>query len=243
MIDRSTNIKSALRSRQRGFLLNPFRFSPSGGGGGSDPLWSSVALLLPLDAGFTDASSSPKTVTNSLGTIVSSPSKFGSGALSLPGSGSRITTSSYALGAGSFCIEFWLYLSSLPNAQKGLFGNSSSSPYVFAGINGSNQIFVSFNGAPTIGGDAEFGVTAGVWNHIAIVRNMSACALYINGSVSLGGTGTNSSNYNQTTHHFGSYSTSSGDSLACVMDDIRVTIGSPRYTGNFTPPTAPFPNS
>lgn len=34
MILRSTDIRSALRSRQRGFLLNPYRF---GGGGGSTP--------------------------------------------------------------------------------------------------------------------------------------------------------------------------------------------------------------
>lgn len=31
----STNIRGALRSRQRGFLLNPFRFLGGGGGGGS----------------------------------------------------------------------------------------------------------------------------------------------------------------------------------------------------------------
>lgn len=35
MILRSTDIRSALRSRQRGFLLNPYRFG--GGGGGSPP--------------------------------------------------------------------------------------------------------------------------------------------------------------------------------------------------------------
>lgn len=34
MISRSTDIRAALRSRQRGFLLNPFRF-----GGGASPTW------------------------------------------------------------------------------------------------------------------------------------------------------------------------------------------------------------
>lgn len=33
-IDRSTDVRAALRSRQRGFLLNPFRFGAGGGGGG-----------------------------------------------------------------------------------------------------------------------------------------------------------------------------------------------------------------
>lgn len=35
MIDRSTNIRGALRRRQRGFIINPFRFGGGGGGGSS----------------------------------------------------------------------------------------------------------------------------------------------------------------------------------------------------------------
>lgn len=34
MIDRSTNIRHALRQRQRGFIINPFRFGGGGGGSG-----------------------------------------------------------------------------------------------------------------------------------------------------------------------------------------------------------------
>lgn len=48
MISRSTDIAGALRSRQRGFLLNPFRFG--GGGGGFTP------LDLPGIRGWWDAS-------------------------------------------------------------------------------------------------------------------------------------------------------------------------------------------
>lgn len=42
MISRSTDICAALKSRQRGFLLNPFRFG-GGGGGGGGPTVESVA--------------------------------------------------------------------------------------------------------------------------------------------------------------------------------------------------------
>jgi len=48
MIHRGTDIKAALRSRQRGFLLNPFRFS--GGSGGTTP------ASLPGLSGWYDAS-------------------------------------------------------------------------------------------------------------------------------------------------------------------------------------------
>lgn len=39
MISRSTNVREALRSRQRGFLLNPARFA---GGGGGSSVWNSA---------------------------------------------------------------------------------------------------------------------------------------------------------------------------------------------------------
>lgn len=40
MISRDTNIGQALRSRQRGFLLDPFRFGAGGGGSGSGTTWN-----------------------------------------------------------------------------------------------------------------------------------------------------------------------------------------------------------
>ena len=42
MILRSTNVRAALRRRQRGFLLNPYRF----GGPSGDPHWAHVVMLL-----------------------------------------------------------------------------------------------------------------------------------------------------------------------------------------------------
>lgn len=53
MIDRSTNIKTALRSRQRGFLLNPFRFG-AGSGVLFDPATQGPGVT--LSAGNTRAS-------------------------------------------------------------------------------------------------------------------------------------------------------------------------------------------
>jgi len=42
MISRSTDIKAALRSRQRGFIINPFSVDPPAGGGSSPPSWSTT---------------------------------------------------------------------------------------------------------------------------------------------------------------------------------------------------------
>lgn len=48
MIDRSGNVKAAMRSRQRGFIINPFRF---GGGGGGGPFFPDSGFFAG-DAGF-----------------------------------------------------------------------------------------------------------------------------------------------------------------------------------------------
>jgi len=50
MIDRSADVRGALRRRQRGFIINPFRFGAGGvpGAGAALPIMS--GLLLHLDA-------------------------------------------------------------------------------------------------------------------------------------------------------------------------------------------------
>lgn len=63
MISRSTDIRAALRSRQRGFLLNPFRFGGGGGGGGGTV--SYISSTVSIYATSTSISpTSPATITN-----------------------------------------------------------------------------------------------------------------------------------------------------------------------------------
>lgn len=55
MIDRSTDSTAAPRSRQRGFLLNPFRFGGGGGGGGAPFDYASFLTPLAGTAWLADA--------------------------------------------------------------------------------------------------------------------------------------------------------------------------------------------
>ena len=89
------------------------------------------------------------------------------------------------------------------------------------------------------------------WAHWAWVRFGSSWKLYVNGN-SVGTPVTNTRALLTTT----SLSGTTGVPLTIgrnqesavwyfngFMDEVRVTRGVARYTGNFTPPTAPFPNS
>ena len=83
-------------------------------------------------------------------------------------------------------------------------------------------------------------VSTGQWYHVALVRNGNTFNGYLDGvsgssttsSASIGANSTNGAFFGaQATSNFNGY-----------LDDIRITKGVARYTANFTPPTAAFPN-
>ncbi len=87
-------------------------------------------------------------------------------------------------------------------------------------------------GSITIGGGT---LTVDTWKHCAIVRNAGTLTLYVDGtSVASASTG----NWGGTsgTMRIGTYF---GDARTgyFYIDDLRITKGIARYTGNFTPPT------
>ena len=80
----------------------------------------------------------------------------------------------------------------------------------------------------------------GTWYHLAIVRNSDTVTMYLNGSSEASTTWANTMRQD------------SGDELLCVgqkagniwhngwMDEVRISKGIARYTGNFTPSTSAF---
>jgi hypothetical protein len=106
MISRSTNIKAALRARQRGFFMNPYRF-------GSPPKTSALLHFDGSDGStaITDETGKPWTAVD--GAALSTAwAKYGSASLLLGGIKSLSTPSSadFDFGAGDFTIAFWINL-------------------------------------------------------------------------------------------------------------------------------------
>ena len=231
-----------------------------------DPQFGSVSLLLHGNGTngsttITDNSPSPKTVT-AVGNaqISTAQSKFGGASIAFDGTGDYLTVPSTGtpgdFGTGNFTVELWHYLVSRLNTTPCLISNYSSfaagSFALFAGHassvilgfpNGTNQYQLALNGSgfPSINSTAT--IAYGVWVHIAVVRSGSTITLYVNGAAS--GTVTNTANLTGTTGSL--WIGTAADSLATgaingYIDDLRITKGVARYTGNFSVPTAPFPD-
>jgi hypothetical protein len=214
---------------------------PSVATGVADPDFSSVSLLLHMDGSngsttFTDFSSNAFAITAFGNAQVSTADpKYGTGCLTLDGSGDYLQTpsnSAFAFGTGNFTIEMWLKPTTV-SGNDGVFTTGSGvSLASFQGF-----WFLSNTGA---GGTNMGSATAGSWQHVAITRSGTSVRMFINGT-QLGSTLTWSTNFTQTQFFIGYYSSSSFG-FEGLIDEFRVTKGVARYTANFTAPTAPFPD-
>ena len=227
-----------------------------------DEEFDKVSLLLHGDGtnGSTtivDSSSSPKAVT-AVGDaqISTAQSKFGGSSLAFDGTGDYLTSaanSAFDLGSGDYTIELWVRLISASNyggiVGKGQIGVVNSTAYSLEFDNTSNAIslWIGNNTPPSFGSYVVTGTTnirtSAVWTHLAVSRSGNNTRLFVNGTQE-GSTYTTAYTiaagnplwigggfYAPTTNNINGY-----------IDDLRITKGVARYTSNFTPPTAPFPD-
>jgi len=235
----------------------------AGGGGGAptDPLFAQVVALLHFNGA--DGST---TFTDEIGNtwaaigdakIITAQSQYGGASLNCDGTNDGIicTNAAFAPGTGDFCVEKWVRRvgdTAVGGASAGvLFDMRTAEPSVQMAIlaTGSTssparspQFFV--NGSARIFGGSNILTNAGAFQHLALDRHSGVTRLFVNGT-QVGSNYTDTNNYTGTTIYIGSrFAAVSGDrrSWNGQIDDFRYTKAS-RYTANFTPPTAAFPDS
>jgi hypothetical protein len=184
--------------------------------------------------------------------ISTAQSKFGGASLLLDGTGDYISspsTSDLAFGTGDFTIECWAYKSA--GSNNGILQISSTS----GGLQANSTLNLSITSfAGTIGIYANnssytstaFTNTTNVWYHYAIVRNNGITKFYFNGNlvtdIGTSGAITDTTNYTGTYLAIGGYYSTSY-LWNGYIDELRITNGYARYTGNFTPSTTAFSNT
>ena len=212
-----------------------------------DPVFNNVSLLLHGNGTngsttITDNSPSPKTVT-AVGNaqISTAQSKFGGASIAFDGSGDYLTvlnSSQFNFGVDDFTIEAWFYRTSTAQFEIASCGNPGADGFFFT----SNTSAINFGtGSAVVLASSSTSLALNVWTHIAVTRSSNVTRLFAN--VIAGATTTNALNNLNSTTVFRVGANRAVNAFATgYIDEFRITKGVARYTANFTPPTAPFPD-
>nr|WP_277399856.1 LamG domain-containing protein [Pseudoxanthomonas sp. LH2527] len=157
--------------------------------------------------------------------------------------GSRISTPDHAdlrFGTGDWTVEGW-FRPQTPVVGFGAFfrkGQNTTDGLQLAVMPG--QLNLRANGTT----DTTVGVSLSTsdFSHVAFVRDGGTVRFFVNGTQ----VGSASRSFNHTSTDpllLGSVTGDARYAYKGMMDDLRITKGVARYTANFPPPTAPFPNS
>jgi hypothetical protein len=222
----------------------------------SDPSFNSVSLLLHCDGSngsttFVDSSGTPKTVTANSGAVVSTAApKFGTGAAQFVNTSSHLLvpySAEFGLAAADITIEFWAQ-GAQRNRSAASFRTSGGAEAWNFEVNSSG--FVVFTALRSDGFSYTLTQTAGdriaenngVWYHVALSKDSSTIRLFVSG-VQRASAAIGTSLATPNTSHRLIIGAESAVAWDGFLDDIRITTGVARYTADFTPPTAAFPDS
>jgi hypothetical protein len=208
------------------------------------PPTGGTALLNFTNAGIFDSTGKNNLETVGDAQIDTTTKKYGTGSMEFDGTGDWLlmaNTPDQQLGTGNFTIEFWVYLATGDiGSARGLVAKGTSTTGFLVSLNTTEKVVFTFASSTITSTGA---ITTNAWNHIAVVREGTGSNLtkiYINGTND--GTGTVSTDFNQTSVMYVGCNRTAGDPMKGFIDDLRITKGVARYTANFTPPTAAFPN-
>jgi hypothetical protein len=201
---------------------------------------TNTSLLLNFtNSGIYDATSKNDLETVGNAQISTTQSKWGGSSMSFDGTGDWLLIPDQPIqriGTGNFTVEGWVYRNS--SGTYGLIGKGTGTTGWLVSLNSSNQVVFTY-GSSTITSTGT--VSATTWTHIAVVRegtSTNQTKIYINGTND--GTGTVSTDFNQTNSMYVGADRTGGSAANAYMQDVRVTNYA-RYTSNFTAPTAAFP--
>lgn len=173
--------------------------------------------------------------------ISTSVKKYGTGSMAFDGSGDYLSTpngSWSAFGTGDFTVECWLNFNSSAGAQ-GIVHSSSTSGGNFGFSFFGGRIYIFTVGGPGI--NFAYTISTGSWVHFALVRSGTTLTVYAGGT-SIGSSGF-TNNVSGTANTIIGAEAGPTSYFNGYIDDLRFTKGVARYTSNFTPPTAAFPDN
>lgn len=215
-----------------------------------DPFFANVVALLHFDGAdtstvFTDQIGKTWSGGGSVA-LTTAQKKFGTASLNDPTGQANLATGSHAdfdYGTGDFTVEFWARPTSLTGSAQIIYDQrtiaTEARPCLYTSTGGDLRYFVSGVDVITAAGGT---LVLNTWHHIAISRVSAVTYLSVHGTVV--GTWADTTDYDQSGVMLGNAGDqpSNGFGFVGQYDDLRITKGVGRYTANFTPPAAAFPD-
>lgn len=223
----------------------------------TDSLWNSVSLMIHADGAdastsFTDSSTNANTVTAVNAAVVDTDeapiSTTNDGHIYCPNDIDHLTVAndaSMTLGSGDWTIEFWVRPESVALGAQIMYDqrqaavSSSLHPTIYAT---GDDMHYYVSGVQQI--TATAGVTEDAWQHICVEKFSGTTTMYINGEAK--GTYSDSNTYaggRITLGQTGDFPAATGAGLVGHMSEVRVTKGTARYQGAFTPSPHRYPDT
>jgi hypothetical protein len=213
-----------------------------------DPQYGSVSLLLHGNGAngsttITDNSPSPKTVT-AVGNaqISTAQSKFSGASIAFDGTNDYLDladNSQLGFGLQDFAVELWIYpTKSSTGNNSALLDFRANGLYLYLDTTNTayalQTSFGNFNNSTLS--------LLNKWSHVALTRSQDTVRFFIDGVLQTSFAGTALNLGSSAALRVGQRFTSGPDNYQGYIDDLRITKGIARYTANFTPPAAPFPD-
>ena len=208
----------------------------------------------------TGGTTSPHTLTMESGAQHSTTrKKFGATSMRIQAGTQNVSTpdnSDWILGSNDFAIDCWVNFNAFQDgntlaAQFNGGGISSGKAFLFSYNNIDNSLQVTYSTDGTsntvvIAGVSSFFPSLNQWYHVAVARDGANLRMFVDGTQT--GTTFNIGSdviFNAATPlRIGTIMVASvihtPNTLNGYIDEFRLSVGTPRYTGNFTPPSAPY---
>lgn len=215
-----------------------------GASAATDPSFANVNLLAHYDVDFTDVAGHSTTGTINA-TVSALQSKFGGKSLKIASSSPNeavkysCASGDFAFGTGDYTVEMWLYLTAY-SANGGFFSVDATSGFQL-GMKGTGEWGIASSGTAWRQTTTTL-PSLNSWHHIAACRSSGTQKLFIDG-VAVSSAASSTNFVGGTIAIAGGVGGGNESISGGYIDDIRVTKGVARYTSDFTPPSAPFPDA
>jgi hypothetical protein len=171
--------------------------------------------------------------------------KFGSASGLFDGTGDWISTPDHAdwtMGSGAFTIDFWFRRAGGDGSYRGLIGNNDNlGQYGFMiRLNSSDQLegWFTITTEESLTSTSTF--TGTDWVHAAFVRTGDTLKMFVNGTQEGGDNACSGSMTDVANALYVARQGSTGNGWNGWIDEVRISKGIARWTGNFTPPIAAY---